>query len=1025
MDEIRTALRARDMATLANSLTRAERYAEKHPDFPPAKKLDLLSYRARQYTHEGKYPQAIAVLRAVLTQMEGNELGSKTDFYPGNAWMTLGILYRYIQNTDSAMFCYEKSLEVTQLESEKTRLLMIPNIETNIGTLLLEKGEINEAIEHYAAALEVRYQQEEIDSVNLANSLENLGIAYGRKGDYEKNLFFLEEALKIRVAIFPANSYRLASPYTNLAVAYSNFGQHEKANRYYEKAYAISDNIENTNQKDLYIRLRINQSRYFERKKEYSQSEKLLREAIDYSKLNLGEKHSYTAISLTRLGNILLTQEKYHPADSCFLKAQEVFDQIPDGSYIHRAEILQSRGYLKYQQKEYQASIQFYQEADSLYEIATGQFSHHRGHVSIMKGKVWQKSGDCIRANENFQNAINIFFKNELKNVSQLAETPSLDPVKTLSALISYSDHLQSCYPGQKDSLEKARVILSEYQVMLSRFRHEIQEEEDLASLSERSHELHHLVLDNLFLQHPSESIPNEGIENAFRTIEKNTRIFLHQSVSHQSNAIFSTLPGPLLESERTVMIELAYLEKSLSNELEKEIPDSTFISRIRDQLFVFQNRSDSIRNIIRTTYPDYYQLKYDPSVAEPVQLQRSLPPNTTLLHYVLGNTQNYLFIINSTEVHLIKLPGFDSGLIEDLRKAITGPYLKSMDHRQSPEYYDSLYRQTAYKLYQHLIAPVENNPDIQLSDRLVIIPSAELNYLPFSSLLTSPVNEAGLPGTYPYLLRRYAISYAFSATSYYRQMKGSSSPKEKGLLAFAPDFRETSFDDSKLISTRLRGHLSPLDYNQQEVENISRGLAARLFTGREASRSQFVNLASDYQFLHIASHAMLDDTDHRFSYIAFSPDSSGGAPSLLFLADLYGLEIQAEMVVLSACNTASGKLLNGEGVASLSQGFAYAGARSLVTTLWSVNDAATAQLMTYFYEGLEENLPKDIALQKARLRLLEEENSPPFFWGAPIAVGDMSPIEKTDWYKAVFVSLLGILIGLIIFFRRKARREI
>jgi CHAT domain-containing protein len=233
-----------------------------------------------------------------------------------------------------------------------------------------------------------------------------------------------------------------------------------------------------------------------------------------------------------------------------------------------------------------------------------------------------------------------------------------------------------------------------------------------------------------------------------------------------------------------------------------------------------------------------------------------------------------------------------------------------------------------------------------------------------------------------------------------------------KPLLGFAPAFDGETFDESELVSSRLRKYLIPLSYNQQEIEAIAQLMDSEVFISEQAHREKFVSQAADYRILHIASHAMLDDSDHRFSYIAFSPDSVGGPPSLLYLADLYGLDLNAEMVVLSACNTASGKLLSGEGVASLSQGFAYAGARSLVTTLWSVDDAATAQLMTYFYEGLAEKLPKDIALQRAKLRLLEEENVGPFYWAAPIAVGDMRPIRSWNWWYWVVLIGLILLVG-------------
>ena len=161
------------------------------------------------------------------------------------------------------------------------------------------------------------------------------------------------------------------------------------------------------------------------------------------------------------------------------------------------------------------------------------------------------------------------------------------------------------------------------------------------------------------------------------------------------------------MESERSVKIELAYLEKSLETEKNKKDPDSLRITHLREQLFTFQNRSDSLQKVIKDNYPNYYQLKYDPSVVPLNNLQKSIPSNTTLLRYILGESQNYAFIIDQKSIQLITLPIFELALIDTLREAMLQPYSRSVGNEFSPAYYDSLYRHTAYKLYKHLIAPI------------------------------------------------------------------------------------------------------------------------------------------------------------------------------------------------------------------------------------------------------------------------------------------------------------------------------
>jgi len=160
-----------------------------------------------------------------------------------------------------------------------------------------------------------------------------------------------------------------------------------------------------------------------------------------------------------------------------------------------------------------------------------------------------------------------------------------------------------------------------------------------------------------------------------------------------------------------------------------------------------------------------------------------------------------------------------------------------------------------------------------------------------------------------------------------------------------------------------------------------------------------------------------------EFSYIAFQneADSTAVNNSRLYVNELYNLELNADLVVLSACETGLGELKRGEGVISLARGFTYAGAKSTLTSLWSVNDAQTTKLMESFYTNLKDGMTKDKALRKAKLDYLNNENlNAPYFWAGFIPAGDMSAISSNTnyWYWA-----LGILIALLLawfLFKRK-----
>jgi CHAT domain-containing protein len=163
------------------------------------------------------------------------------------------------------------------------------------------------------------------------------------------------------------------------------------------------------------------------------------------------------------------------------------------------------------------------------------------------------------------------------------------------------------------------------------------------------------------------------------------------------------------------------------------------------------------------------------------------------------------------------------------------------------------------------------------------------------------------------------------------------------------------------------------------------------VLTGSAASTPSLPDQLGDYRILHFATHAQSNDQKGEFSFLALRGKTATDKGMVLYVKDIYNLRLRAELVVLSACETGIGELREGEGNISLARAFAYSGAQSIVTTLWSVNDESTKKLMSSFYEFLEKGLPKDQALQQAKLAyLLHNKGSAahPFFWGGFTVIG-------------------------------------
>ncbi|MEM9328027.1 MAG: CHAT domain-containing protein, partial [Bacteroidota bacterium] len=213
---------------------------------------------------------------------------------------------------------------------------------------------------------------------------------------------------------------------------------------------------------------------------------------------------------------------------------------------------------------------------------------------------------------------------------------------------------------------------------------------------------------------------------------------------------------------------------------------------------------------------------------------------------------------------------------------------------------------------------------------------------------------------------------------------------------------------------------------NRQEVESISSYFRGNSFSGEEATEENFKANSEGGDILHLAMHAIVDDSDPMMSRMLFYNDHDSLEDGLLHAFEIYNMRIPARVTVLSACETGFGAMAKGEGAMSLARAFAYAGSPSVVMSHWPVDDKSTSELMTNFYRYLSEGHTKGSALQKARQDFLSKADvsrSHPFFWAGFVVVGDDSPVTRSRW--PWWILLIGVLItgGWLLRHRRSVRQ--
>lgn len=325
--------------------------------------------------------------------------------------------------------------------------------------------------------------------------------------------------------------------------------------------------------------------------------------------------------------------------------------------------------------------------------------------------------------------------------------------------------------------------------------------------------------------------------------------------------------------------------------------------------------------------------------------------------------------------------------------------------------------------LYQTLLGPLKD----LLPARWVIVPSAPFLGLPFEALSEQPfsgsleqqVRQNNL------LLFQYSISYAVSANIWAEMQKARSSSRLlQEVAAFAPSFNLSS------DSSELAGILAPMANTQIEVARISQKVPVSIFSTTNATRSTFLEASQGYNILHVASHSICDDRDPNQSLLAFNqPGPLVDTSQLLYLRELYGLDLHQDLIVLSACETSRGEYAVGEGNLSIARGLAYAGAHSFISTLWIINTEPGLSIMPAFYEKLRENMPKDVALAEAKRSYLREspKNYAPLKWAGIVLNGSTQPISFSEsgslfsWYW--LFTTLPVLFAILLFWRQHYRK--
>ena len=510
-------------------------------------------------------------------------------------------------------------------------------------------------------------------------------------------------------------------------------------------------------------------------------------------------------------------------------------------------------------------------------------------------------------------------------------------------------------------------------------------------------------------------------MNRAFELNERAKAFSLLINLRSEQAMEYGGIPPELIRNESDIIQKISAFTELVLEEKNRDNPDKNKIRNWENSLFRLNNEHDQLIRFFENNYPEYYRLKYDTRVISSTEVKNNLSKEDAIIEYSLSDSLLYTYVITNQNISVLEQkvdPSFRK-LCLDYYQTITS---QSFSYGVRKTFAD--YSEQSYQLYKILIQPVE---DLIEGRNIILIPDGEISYVSFDALLKEPV-DAGLMNYYrlPFLIYDHGFSNSFSATLHFTDPVKKPNPR-KNILAFAPSYSNISvqnvYSGFELLRQNDFEKLIRIPGVKEEVKRISSFMDADVYQDFAATESNFRENAADYKVLHLAMHTILDDKNPLYSKLAFAQLIDSLNDGFLHTYEIYNMQLNAELAVLSSCNSGFGSLQEGEGIQSLARGFAYAGCPSILMTLWEVADNSTVELMEKFYYYLNMGYSKSESLHLSKIDFLssaDQLKSNPFFWSSFVLVGDSSPI----YTKKSLISLMNLgillipLLVLLYFFR-------
>jgi CHAT domain-containing protein len=873
----------------------------------------------------------------------------------GEAYTLHNLAYAYwlMGESQKALEHYHQALSGKQAMGDRRGAGLTLN---DIGSVHNSLGEFQPALDYYTQALHTGQAMR--DKRLESSALNNLATVYTALGEYQWALDRQTQALAIARALGSRRDE--AARLTNIGTTYRLLGELQTALEYYQQALplnrAVGDRAREAATIDL-IGSVLDALGETQKALDYHQQSLTIRRAVSDRR---GE-----ALALSNIG-----QAYHHLGD--LPKALDHYQQSLDlfravGDRYSEAAALHRLGRASFSQGEKQKALDYY------------------GPALALRQSIGDRQG-------------------ELQTLCGLAQAEA-----------------------DRGRLTEARTHTEAALAIIETLRAKVSSQDLRASFLASNQYAYELLINLLAQQHQQQ--PSAGHDViAFHASERARARSLLDLLAEARINIEQGVDPALKQRETTTYARISWLQSQLIQANSRPSPDKNRIAQLEEDLKKVEGERAQLEIEIKQKHPRYAELQY-PTPLGLKAIQGLLDESTALLEYTVGKDRSFLFVVTRTNYQVAELPAAAS-LSERVMRLREALIMKP----QRTTF--STYLEQARALHQTLIGPAQKG--LAGKQHLIIVPDGVLHYLPFEVLLSSG-DERGLlprgPRQWPYLVRDYTISYTPSASALasLRRLRQSKPAPPKTFLAYAdPAYGATEPAEAGPVRSAVRSafgedkpwKLDRLPQSREEVNHIAALYPqdqVRVFLQQDAREENVKAEAqlSQYRFVHFAAHGLLNENKPQYSGLVLTlpveedprPKTQDSRPQtadqdnpkseirnpksaedgLLQVYEIFNLRLNADLVVLSACETGLGKEVKGEGLIGLTRAFLYAGTPSVVVSLWKVLDTSTADLMVRLYRNMKGgDRSKAQALQQAQLEMVRQGRyAHPHYWAPFILVGE------------------------------------